>query len=438
MSKSKRTFTKRTFTPRKQAYLALLFVKKGGFIEDFFSSGCGLSSQDLALAYEIACGVERRQLTLKYLAEKIYSQQQPGEKSKAKLKLKSGPRLLLYMALYQVFFMQKIPFYAVVDETVKLAKTYFHVRQAAFFNAYLRAFYKSSFCKSSFQEEVLSKTETLKDLADFYSYPEFFIRKLIAFYGLKKTQELLDIMNQTPVKMARVRKKMHVERKKDKNENKFEMIVLKKGEKIGRYVKSTDYYIQNFCSVFLMQQLVKNFSQKPQKILDLCAAPGGKLLLLADLYPESKIFANDLTDKKLRKIKENLAKYKLAKRVELFSGPAENFSSSQKFDLIVVDAPCSNSGVLHKRPEARWRLDQKNLKALQEKQLQILKNAASLLSKNGQIWYLTCSILKDENEDLVCRFLKAEQKLGLKLKSSFLKLPDYQGTDGGFGSSFGF
>lgn len=415
--------------PRETAFLALIFAQKGGYLEDFFQK-TDLSKKDLSLAYEISHGVQRRKLSLEYLADQLYGQNK-------KLKLKTKERLLLYTAIYQYFFMDKIPLYALVDETVGLAKKYFHPRLGAFFNALLRSIEK--------KELSLPKGQNIEELAAYYSYPQFFIEKLLEQYGLEKTKELLELMNRTAPLMVRFRELGDSGSEKSRDDvlnkkalantvfaGKLKVFKLEKGEELGVYLKDSRFYIQNATPVALIEKLSETLAGQPAKILDLCSAPGGKLLALKDLFSSAaaKLYANDVSEEKIKLLQENLEKYQI--EAEVSKGKAEEFSALEKFDLIVLDVPCSNSGVLGKRAEARWRLEPRNLKELQNQQFQMLKNAVSLLSDKGQIWYLTCSILKAENEAMV---EKAQKELGLKIKSSFLQLPNSEGWDGGFGCS---
>ena len=198
-----------------------------------------------------------------------------------------------------------------------------------------------------------------------------------------------------------------------------EMIVV---EDLLKASLDPSLYIQNKTFVDLLLEMKNHFKGSPKRILDMAAAPGGKLILIHDLYPQSLLFANDIETKKL---KENLQKYQV--EAEVTTQPAELYETTEKFDLIICDVPCSNSGVLGKRPEARWRLSEENVDAHQQKQLKFLKHAKSLLKKGGQIWYMTCSILKEENEE-VC------ERSGLKVQFQKTHLPNALGDDGGFGA----
>lgn len=168
-------------------------------------------------------------------------------------------------------------------------------------------------------------------------------------------------------------------------------------------------------------------SSYPQRVLDICASPGGKLLAAHDHFPKAKLFANDISPEKILRLTQNLTKYGVTAQVRC--GQGEDYPISEPFDVVILDVPCSNSGVLNKRPEARWRLTAEALQALKTQQLGLLEHALTLIGKQGVIWYLTCSILKAENEQLMAAFC---QKHAMKMAYARTILPNAEGWDGGF------
>lgn len=209
----------------------------------------------------------------------------------------------------------------------------------------------------------------------------------------------------------------------------FTVIQIKKEKTLDQIIKSTSCYIQNVTPVLLFSKLA-SASFKPKSILDLCSSPGGKLLLAHDFFPEAKLYANDVSEAKLKRLKENVKKYDLSVKFSCQKG--EKFQSDNRFDLIIIDAPCSNSGVLHKRAEARWRITPKKLEELCTLQYHLIKRALSFLTPRGQIWYMTCSILSYENEGLV---EEAKEDMGFSILKTHQQLPNQKGYDGGFACS---
>lgn len=386
---------------REAAFLAVYHALRGEqFIVHFLDQWQhheNPSPQDVHLAQEIAAGTVRMGLALDYLAEQL--------SNKGKISLKVKERALLRTAIYQFYYMDRVPPYAIVNESVALAKKHCNLYFVKFLNALLRKLTESKL--------ALPTGTSLTELSVAYSYPPYFIQVLMDGYGLEKTREVLFAGNQRPVIMMRRRAT-------------FEMVPLDNRHEIQKIADSTDYYIQNSTPVTLIQEAVRS-RISPANILDLCASPGGKLLLAHDLFPRARLFANDVSADKLKRLEQNGRKYGM--EMQLSCGLGEQFESSTKFDLIILDVPCSNSGVLNKRPEARWRLNEASLKELNAVQLRLIAHAKTLLSAEGEIWYLTCSILQQENESLIA---EACQNVGLKSVRQKTILPDLAGNDGGF------
>ena len=304
---------------------------------------------------------------------------------------------------------------------MKIAKKYCHSSFCSFLNALLRRLPES---KLTLPEDNLSI---------YYSYPIFLVDELLHDYGDEQTRVILRAGNQPSQNMARIRPGTDVSFEWGKG-----MVEMtREGPPFGKIVdaallpalaKRSDLYIQNKTPALLMTHLSQSLSKAPQKILDLCAAPGGKLLAAHDLFPKAKLWANDLSTEKMGRLAENCSRYNL--EAILSQGKAEDYVSDQLFDLIIADVPCSNTGVLNKRAEARWRVSKESLKQLREVQWSILNQAVRLLAPGGCIWYMTCSILRSENEGLI---KEACRMLGLTILFQETIVPTLEGLDGGFG-----
>lgn len=398
---------------REAAFLALLYAKEGEFIENYFNKEeLALSNKDLRLAKEIAFGTVKRQRSLEYLSEKMVT-----ENVFYKLKLKRKEKLLLYSAFYQFFFLNRIPLYAIVNETVSLAKRYFGHSKAGFFNSFLRLLGNSI---------SLPNGKEIDQLSYFYSYPPFFVEKLIIEYGGSKAEEILDVQNKVFPPSVRIRKGGSLNKIPLIHDKKFKMALA--SEDISFFCNKKSFYIQNLTPVLLLEELLLS-EINPNSILDLCASPGGKSIALFDIFPHADFVVNDKSKKRLEILSENLRLHEVFAKIQNI--PAEEFISEKKFDLIIVDVPCSNSGVLSKRHEARWRIDKENLSQLCLLQEKILQNASKLLSSSGYLLYMTCSILKDENENIIQKILLNNN---LSLEKTHKILPDNFGKDGGFGA----
>jgi 16S rRNA (cytosine967-C5)-methyltransferase len=209
------------------------------------------------------------------------------------------------------------------------------------------------------------------------------------------------------------------------SENMAEILQTESIKTIGA---SPNYYIQNITPISLVNALAKETSY-PKSILDLCASPGGKLLAAHDIFPKAHLFANDVSDEKIERLKANFGKYGVEASFSTTLG--QHFVSNSTFDLVILDVPCSNSGVLNKRAEARWRIDREALESLLKVQKELLKAASLLTAHHGSIWYMTCSLLKEENEEIVLQFCRESHYKIVKMLSF---LPNEEGFDGGFGA----
>lgn len=376
---------------REAAFLACLdYERHGRFLREsleLWQDAARPASRDFRLAQEVAYGVTRMRRALDWCAECLAAR---GE-----LRMKRKERVLMRTALYQLFWMDRVPAYAVGRESVELAKKYCHRSFVSFLNALLR------------QQRPESEPE---NLAIRYSYPDHFVKLLRADTDIDDLEAVLKAMNCSPKLMARRR-----------GPN-LRMIQVDSTEVREGYI------IQNSTPATLMYELAAKLARPPLRVLDLCAAPGGKTVLLADLFPEAELHANDPSERRWGRLHQTLEQQGLSVHEHMVRG--EQFSNEQGFDVVVADVPCSNSGVLHKRPEARWRLDRNQLGQLRQLQWSILEQARDLLTEGGQLWYMTCSILRDEDNALIddaCR------KLGWKRAGYERRiLPSTEGADGGY------
>ena len=165
-----------------------------------------------------------------------------------------------------------------------------------------------------------------------------------------------------------------------------------------------------------------------ERVLDLCAAPGTKTTQLAELTAgKAKIVATDIDGERLKKVGENIARLGIKSVTVIEYKKLFDSSKPSLFDAVILDVPCSNTGVLAKRVEARYRIKPKAVKELAEIQNGLLKTAASMLKPQGKICYSTCSIQKCENSDLVKDFL--QKNPAFELEAERLTLPSAQNFD---------
>lgn len=407
---------------RKAAYIALCkALKKEQFLSETLQEWHEKekpSSSDFHLAQQIAYGTFQKWKSLDYLAKQLNAPRP--------LKLKLKERALVNLALYQALYLERVPLYAICDEMVSLAKEETHSSFANFLNALLR--------KIPATQLKLPEGMDPESLSIRYSYPLFFVTELLKKYALEKTEHILDEGNTPPKIMVRLRSLPENFCANSEifhspfSVGSFQFATLTQPSFLEKIATSKDFYIQNATPAFLINFCAQHslLNSPPQMIVDLCASPGGKLLAAHDLFPLAKLYANDLSPQKIAKLGQNLQKYALQAPITM--GEGQSYPLENKFDIVILDVPCSNSGVLNKRPEARWRLESDVLDKLKVTQYELLKRAASLLNERGEIWYLTCSILPQENE----LFLESvASELSLKILETHLQLPQ-DSWDGGF------
>ena len=397
-------------------------------LDDAFA-GTRLSPVDRGLCHELVCGTVRWQATLDWLIAR-----KTGGRGQ-KLALQN----LLRLGLYQIFWLDRIPGHAAVNETVELAKRAGFNTQAGFVNAVLRGYLREA-------------DETKKLLADLkisqpalgYSQPEWLVEKWRKNFGDEKTRQLLDWNNTPPKNFARVNTLKTdagklVERWREENvEYDFftrdwtgENLVfeLKSHPPLATLPSFRDgwFYIQDPSTLLAVRELGP---QPGETILDLCAAPGGKTTFIAQqMNNQGRLVAHDTFPDRLKLIEENCQRLGVT-CVETILPSTLNSQLSTSFDRVLVDAPCSNTGVLRRRVDLRWRISPEEILRLQKTQLELLRQAASVLKPGGTLVYSTCSLEPEENSEVVKEFLAAHQNFKLASERQLLPFADH--VDGAF------
>ena len=196
---------------------------------------------------------------------------------------------------------------------------------------------------------------------------------------------------------------------------------------------SGDFWVQDLTARRLALRMPR---QEGVHLLDLCAAPGGKLATLLDRGGIEKVTACDVSEDKLGRIRENLERLRLQDSclIQLLevSRDASRLRLDESYQQVLVDAPCSNSGVLNRRHEARWRFSPEILSDLELQQMGLLKAGVRQLARGGHLLYTTCSVEPQENQDVIRRTL--EQNTELRLIEEVEVLPGDLGGDGGYGA----
>ena len=416
--------------PREIAAFVLQRRANGGdFVENLLDQALAdtrLSPADRGLCQELVYGVVRWQATLDHLI----ATKTPGRVQKPML------QNLLRLGLYQIFWLDRIPNHAAVHETVEQAKHAGFGPQAGFVNAILRGYLREFDATKNLLAE-LKKTQPHLG----FSQPEWLIARWQKCWGVEKTAQLLEWNNTPPKTFARVNSlkadaSKLIEQWREENvdyafvrrdwldENVvFELKSHPPLAKLPSFQQGL-FYIQDPSTLLAVRELNP---QPGETILDLCAAPGGKTTYIAQLMQNrGKLIAHDLAPERLKLIEENCARLGVT-CAEIVSTLDPRPST---LDRILVDAPCSNTGVMRRRVDLRWRIRPEEIERLHATQMDLLNCAAALLKSGGTLVYSTCSLEPEENQKVVEEFL--HERSDFKLASERELLPFTNEVDGAF------
>lgn len=362
-----------------------------------------LSPQDMSFAKELTYGTLRRSLECDAYLRQL-NQNQP-------MRIKRAIKWIGKMALYQFLYMSRVPLYAIVNESVKLAKK-IASPQAKFLNALLRKLHEH------YAWKPLERSER-------FSMPLFLLNKL------NVDDDVLLALLKRPALMIRTKEKIeHTSLKLLEDFGFCKSYRVEPASALEELLAYQGVYVQNITPIRLMKALHSQFL--PHTVLDMCAAPGGKSSLCALLFPHAELTVNEPDTQRLKILKENLRRLNVLATIMQENG--QSFPLTKKYDLILLDLPCSNTGVCHKKPEAKYRLTQQRLEWISSLQATLIERSVALLNEGGELWMMTCSILSEENLKLID---VAHACLSLEQIHVPLTLyPDEQGADGGFCVSF--
>lgn len=363
--------------------------------------------RDRALATELVYGVLRHRRKLDHYLRRLRGR---GE-------LDTATRAILHLGLWQLIG-TRIPPHAAVHETVSQAPA----RARPLVNALLRAFLR--------QRREL-ESETLPDAVR-WSHPDFLIERWSRQFGAEKTRQLAEWNNQPPPLYARVNTlkadaRAFVGGHPEAVTTSHPLVV-----RLDRLPKEAlqrgECYIQDPSTLVPCELLDP---QPNESILDACAAPGGKTTYLAALMSnQGRILALDTDSARVGRLRENLAR--LGVRNTKTGLWKKETPPPGSFDAVLTDVPCSNTGVLRRRVDARWRLGPEDFSKLPRQQSAILEQTAALVKPGGRLVYSTCSLEPEENDLVVEHFLKAHLDFELAAVRRGLPFDSRQPTDGAY------
>lgn len=337
-------------------------------------------------------------------------------------KLKLNIKIILRMGVFQLLFMDKVPNYAAIDTSVNLAKI-ISPNLKSLTNALLRAIISKQ------NKNIPTKSSSLKELSQYLSHPEWLIEKWIKDIGFNKTKDLVDWNNKAPIFWFRVNTSLYSIESfiKYLKLEKIEFIQfgeLKEFFKISnhQYIIQSEIFKNGFISVQDPSAgLVVNLldPQKGEIIIDACSAPGGKTSYISEkLNNQGEILSYDIDIKRLNKLISNLSRLKINNvKAELKDVANDKLN---KTDKMLLDIPCTGTGVISKKPDIKWRKNRKQLLEMSYLQKKILWNAAKFINPGGILVYSSCSIEPEENSLIIEDFLENHPQFNLEPGNLFI------------------
>ncbi|MDF0554351.1 16S rRNA (cytosine(967)-C(5))-methyltransferase [Kamptonema sp. UHCC 0994] len=459
--------------PRQLAFIALREVhRRGAFADvalDRTLRNSELSELDRRLLTEIVYGSVRRMRSLDFLidqlAKKPASQQPPDL------------RTILHIGLYQLQYLTHIPPSAAVNTTVQLTKENGFSGLSSFVNGLLRQYtritpptppYQGGAKSIAYQEDANSNTNSpphqaeaqsisktppyqggaggvnlplklpenpIERLGIIHSFPDWLIQFWLEQIGETETEKLCQWFNQSPTIDLRINP-LRTTIDEVENALKSHNIAvnripylpqaLRLNGSIGAIYNLPGYNEGWWTIQDSSAQLVTHLldPQPGETIIDACAAPGGKTTHIAELMQDKgTIIACDKTESRLKKLKQNAERMQL-KSIEIHIGDSRNFPNFTNIaDRVLLDAPCSGLGTLHRRADARWNHTEKNIEELSILQSQLLANVATFVKPGGKLVYATCTIHPLENENIIESFLTNNHEWQIEPPTLDLPIP---------------
>lgn len=373
-----------------------------------------LTELDKAFVREIVYGVLRWRGRLDWIIA-AYSRIKPSRLERAIL-------AILRMGAYQILFMDRVPAAAAVDESVKLAKGLRKKEAAAFVNGILRSIAEG-------RKEITYpdlRTNPIDYIAAYYSHPAWLVNRWVEQIGREETIALCEANNRFPALTVRVntlkgRREEVINQLHDEgieaSPTPFSPIGLRINTPpaLATWGPLQQGWLQVQDEAAQLVSLI--LAPKPgQRVLDLCAAPGGKATHLAELMQnQGEIRAVDVSPAKLQIVQENCQRLGISIVKTLAQDATRPLPFSPgSFDSCLVDAPCSGLGTLRRHPEGKWRDRGADITRLQEMQNQILRQAVPHVKQGGVLVYSTCTLTSEENEGVIDTFLSEHPEFHLE------------------------
>lgn len=427
-------------TARSISVEILIDFEENGVLD--YSRANKLESRDRAEVREYVQNILRRRSYLDFLIDQF---------SNVKIdEMKSSLKNILRLGVYDMVFMDSTPDYAAINESVEIAKYSLGSRTGDLTNAILRNLQRDidDLPKPNFEDRT-------KLVATTFSHPEWLVKRWTDRFGEREAFKLMQANNKRPNYYIRANNL------RTKTEN-FKLRMTKHGiefeesDWLPGYFKvdsvapfiSKGWLDKGFCQV---QDIAAGFApylldpQPEESVYDLCAAPGTKSVLMSDLMNgEGDILAVDISSERLDKLAESALSY-YAENIRVRRADATEVELDET-DAVLLDAPCTGTGVLSKRADLRWRRDQDSLDNAVELQAELLDSATEMVKKGGRLVYSTCSLEEEENMEQVMNFLDRHDNFEMQSVEGYVPdevmvhgglayqtFPHKHGCDGHFG-----
>lgn len=380
-----------------------------------------IDNRDVGLISEIVYGTTTWKLTLDEIIKKY---------SKIKIsKISTWIINILRMGIYQIVFLDKIPKSAAVNESVNLAKRYGHKSSSNFVNAILRKIGKKDY------EELFQINDDVERISKTTSMPVWIIEKLLEEKTVKEVEKICINFNMKSNFSIRVNT-LKTTKDKIKGQLNEKNIKYKEGVLDDFLVLENVKKLENLQlfkdGLFTVQDEAAALSvlildpKEKDIILDACSAPGGKTTYIAELMGnKGRIESWDIYEHRINLIKENTKRLGIdIVETKIQDASLYNEMYLEKFDKILLDVPCLGIGVLKRKPDIKWKRKEEDIDKIVNIQYKILENCSKYLKSKGILVYSTCSILKDENEDIIEKFLK--NNCDFKISKYYIKKKIFQ------------
>lgn len=360
-----------------------------------------LRSLDVGLVTELVYGTIQRRNTLDYILDQFIK----GKK------VQPWVRNLLRLSMYQIRFLDRVPARAAVHEAVEIAKGKGHQGIASMVNGVLRNVLR--------QPEVWDKLPEGKpviQIALAESHPEWLVQRWVKSYGEETTRAICQSNNRPPHTSVRVNplktsRDQLLERVQQEYPDVIASSVSPDGIIFtGGYAAGTSWFREGFCTVQDESSMLVAPAlavKSGQRVLDACAAPGGKTTHLAErMNDEGEIIACDVHPHKQDLIVQTAVRLGITIVKTIVSDALElSDKSLGQFDRILLDAPCTGFGVIRRKPDLKWNKTEQDIHQIAELQYRLLEQVSMLLAPGGLLVYSTCTIEPEENQQIVERFV---------------------------------